>query len=230
MNTEPSATSGSTGELPTISSDQASQTLAAALSSADAGSSQTILSLKMVHQARLSQLKRTAVTLKKQYGADNANVKAAEAAVTLGSTRVAQLSAVHQQVATPTPQVSPNGWALQGRVFSSTLAPVEHLTVFLVDGQNTYQQQYGFVYTDATGYFLINYAGDQPGTPPATTSIFLEIANTSGKPIYLSTTAFVPTIGAATYQNITLPAGEKPIGDPPPSIRDVAIPNPKQDS
>jgi hypothetical protein len=210
---------------------QLQQNLNSSLSSADTASTQTVQNLKLVKQARLSQLTRTAAALKAKYGAGNASVVAAEAAVSSGKATVSRISAVHQQIATPTPQVTATGWALQGMVSNSTLQPVAKLTVFLVDSKKTYQQQYGFAYTDSTGYFLINYAGDPAGgqaqTPP---QLYIEIANASGKPIYLSTTAFSPAAGSITYQSIALPAGEKPIGDPPEAIRKVAIPNPKQGS
>ncbi len=66
----------------------------------------------------------------------------------------------------------------------------------------------------------------EPAQPATQTSspLFVEIANANAQPVYLSTTAFQPTLGAATYQNITLPAGEAPIGDPPPAIRRIALP------
>jgi len=35
-------------------------------------------------------------------------------------------------------------------------------------------------------------------------------------------------VGAATYQNITLPDGDQAIGEPPPEIRDVALPPSKR--
>jgi len=217
--------SGSTNTSSSPTADQLNEAVTAGLTSADSTSTQTVLNLKLVNQARLSQLTRTAVALKAQYGADNASVIAAEAAVTARQAAIARISIVHQQVATPAPQVTPTGWALQGRVFSSSLEPAERYTVFLVDATKIFQRQYGFAYTDSTGYFLINYGGDPAGTPtqPAT-QLYLEIANANALPVYLSTTAFVPTIGSATYQNITLPAGEQPIGDPPDSIREVAIP------
>ena len=217
-----STNSSTTGNIPTPTPDQVRETTAAALASADAGSSQTILNLKMVHHARLSQLKRTAATLKKQLGPDDPSVKAAEAAVKVGSAKVARISVVHQQLDTPPPQVAADGWALHGRVYSSDLKPHAKYTVFLVDSQKTYQEAYGFAYTDDTGYFLFNVAGAKD-TPP----LFLAMTNTKGEPVYLSTTPFQPTPGSVTYQNITLPSGVQPLGDPPPAIRDIALPSRK---
>ena len=176
----------------------------------------------MVHHARLSQLKRTADTLKKQLGPDDPSVKAAEAAVRVGSAKIARISVVHQELDTPPPQVAAEGWALQGRVYSSDLKPHAKYTVFLVDGQKTYKEAYGFAYTDDTGYFLFNFAGAKD-TPP----LFLAMTNTKGEPVYLSTTPFQPTPGSVTYQNIVLSSGAHPLGDPPQAIRDVALPSRK---
>ena len=221
-----STNSSATGNIPTPTPAQIRETTAATLASADAGSSQTILNLKMVHNARLSQLKRTAETLKKQYGPDDPSVKAAEAAVKVGSVKVARISVVHQELDTPTPQVAPDGWALHGRVYSSDLKPHAKYTVFLVDGQKTYQEAYGFAYTDDTGYFLCNVAGAKGKDPAQSTApLFIAMTNTKGEPVYLGTTPFQPTPGSVTYQNITLPSGAQPLGDPPPAIRDVALPS-----
>ena len=214
--------SSTTGNIPTPTPDQIRETAAAALASADAGSSQTLLNLKMVHHARLSQLQRAAATLKKQLGPDDPSVKAAEAAVRVGSAKIARISVVHQELDTPPPQVAAEGWALQGRVYSSDLKPHAKYTAFLVDGQKTYQEAYGFVYTDDTGYFLFNVGGAKT-TPP----LFLAMTNTKGEPVYLSTTPFQPTPGSATYQSVTLPSGAQPLGDPPQAIRDIALPSRK---
>jgi hypothetical protein len=195
----------------------------AALTSADTSATGAAQSLNQVQQARLAQLSRTAATLKAKYGATDPRVVASEAAVTARTATVARVSALSQQASTPAPVVAATGWALHGRVLNSSLQPVGNQTVFLVDEQKTYQEQYGFSYTDSTGYFLINYT-PPAGKDSAQPTIYVEIANLKALPIYLATTAFQPTVGAATYQNITLPAGEKPLGDPPAAIRKVAIP------
>ena len=217
-----STNSSTSGNTPTPTLDQISQTTADTLASADTGSAQTLLNLKMAHNARLTQLKRTADALKKQLGPDDPSVKAAEAAVQAGSAKVAGISAVHQELDTPPPQVAPDGWALHGRVYSSDLKPHTKYTVFLVDSQKTYQEAYGFTYTDNTGYFLFNVSGAKT-TPP----LFLAMTNTKGEPIYLSTTPFQPAAGSVTYQNITLASGAHPLGDPPPAIRNIALPSRK---
>ena len=155
--------SSTTGNSPTPTPDQIRATTAAALASADTGSAQTILNLKMVHNARLTQLQRTADALKKQLGPDDPSVKAAETAVQAGSAKVARISVVHQELDTAPPQVAEDGWALHGRVYSSELKPHAKYTVFLVDAQKAYQEGYGFAYTDETGYFLVNVTGAQTG-------------------------------------------------------------------
>jgi len=207
--------------------DQIDALAKSALGAGDTGSAQATHNLMLIHQARVSQLKRTAATLKKQYGADNAETKAAEAAVKTGTARVTIIATANLQATTPSPQVSATGWALHGRVFTAQLHPVGNLTVFLVDDRKKYQEQFGFAYTDSTGYFLINY----PGTTDQIENdvkMFIEITNKKKQPIYLSATQFEPAPGSTTYQNITLPAEETPLGYPPDQIRSVAIPDPNR--
>jgi hypothetical protein len=251
---------GSTNASQPTSAD-IKNTLSSAFDTVDASSTDVIHNLNLVQKAHLSRLQRN-VTALKQAGVTGAAIQNAQGAVQAGTQRVAQLSALHQQAATPVQAVTDNGWVLQGRVFNSTLSPVEHLTVFLVDANKNWQSAYGFAYTDSTGYFVINYPADsesdsnvQPvsatksksnlksadasesqratATPADSqsqtrTDLFIEIANANGKPIYLSTDAFSPAPGSTTYLNITLPVGEKPIGDPPPFIREAALPKRKK--
>ncbi len=208
-----------------------SATVTSALNYADSTISQGMQTLSLVHQARLSQQKRAVTTLTAQYGATSAQVKAAQAAVTSSQTTVARLAMVQQQVTTTAPQVPATGWALHGRIYNAQLQPLAAHSVFLVDSQKNYLSAYGFAYTDDTGYFLISYAGSvappsgQNATQAQSSSeFFVEIANPSAKPVYLSATAFQPSLGSATYQDITLPAGEPVLGDPPEAIRKVALP------
>jgi hypothetical protein len=185
---------------------------------------------------------RTAASLKAQYGPNDPGVKSAEAAVAAANATAAQVAVVHHQVTTADPQLAPNGWALHGRIFDAQLAPASGYTVFLVDSAKNYQQDYGFAYTDDTGYFLLNYQGHDvasgrapaaasgktpPKAPPqipTTPELFVEVADTKARPVFLSTTAFQPAIGSATYQNVVLSADQQPIGDPPPEIRKGAMP------
>jgi hypothetical protein len=227
-----SSSTSDRANLPHTTPEQIDILVRTALGVGDSGATQAVQNLTLVQQARISQLRRTAATTTKQYGADSAEAKTAAAAVTAGTARVASMTAVHLQAATPGPQVSPTGWALHGRVFdapsdpsSIQLQPVPNLTVFLVDAQKKYQEQFGFAYTDANGYFILNYAGSK-SKAQADGQFFVEIADKKGRPFYLSTTRFQPVPGNATYLNITLPADKKPLGDPPAEIRGTAFPNP----
>jgi hypothetical protein len=208
---------------------------AAAVKTADSIASQRIQTLGLVRQARLAQLTRTAASVSTNFGATSAQATAAQAAITSSKTAIARLATVKDQVSTAAPKVAANGWALYGHVYNAQLQPVTAYTVFLVNAQNTYQQTFGFAYTDDTGYFLISYAPakkrreDQAEKRDETQDetfpqLFLEIVNTKAQPVYLSTAPFQPTLGSATYQNVTLPAGEAPIGDPPTAIRNIGIP------
>ena len=204
----------------------------AALTAADSISGDRLQQLSLINQARVSRLTRTAASATAQYGAQSTQAVAAQAAVSAGQAAVARIQVLHQQARTAAPQVAATGWVLHGRVYDALLQPVSGHTVFLVDNQKTYQQSYGFAYTDSTGYFLINYPG-APATPPptapapaaaSTSPLFVQVASPAGRPVYLSGTAWLPNLGAAAYQNLTLPAGEPPLGDPPPAIRKVALP------
>ncbi len=212
---------------------QLSTDLNNSLATADSTTTQRVQNLQLVHQARVSHLSRTAASLKAQYGAENDEVKATEAAVAATKFTAARVAVVHQQLSTPQPQVATNGWAVHGRVFDAQLQPLSGFTVFLVDATKTYQQAYGFAYTDDTGYFLLNYAGtdtasQKKSTAQASTAtvpeLFLEVADTKSQPVYLGTTAVPLTVGQATYQNIILPAGNASLGDPPAPLRSIALP------
>src|SRR5262245_37083697 len=124
-----------------------------ALANADTAAAERVRQLQWVHQARASRLSRTAAELKKTHGADDPAVKRAEAETAAARSAAARLSVVHQQIATPDPEVAPGGWALQGRVYlvdktSDERKPVRGFTVFLVDAAKTYQETFGFAYTD----------------------------------------------------------------------------------
>jgi hypothetical protein len=216
---------------------QLSSEFTTTLASADTSAAQGIQALQQVHQARLSLLTRTAATLQAQYGADDPRAKAAQTAVTATTATVGRIAMVSQQLGTTVPQVSPNGWALYGRVIDDQSKPLARYTVFLVDETKTYLEAYGFAYTDATGAFVLSYSGTTEGihavaqgkaSSHAAPSLFIEVANARALPVYLGTTAFQPTVGAATYQQIIIPSGSQPIGDPPEAIRNVAMPSKKE--
>jgi len=217
------------GNTPTPTAVQAAQQLKSALASADGNVTQSMQTLQLVHQARLSIANRTVKTLTSQYGAGDPRVKTAQSSVTARTAALGKVSLARQQFSTPQVQVASAGWALQGRIVDAQLQPAARYTVFLVDGKKAYLPQYGFAYTDETGYFLINYAGPtQTESAAATTTVpqlFVEVADTNANPVYLSAAPFQPVQGAASFQNIVLPAGGQPIGDPPEAIRKIALPN-----
>ena len=226
---------GSSTTSPTVA--EINNSVASELSTADSTATQAVQILSNINNARLAQQTRAAASITARFGASSPQAVAAEAVVTASKATVARVAIINQQVSVATPQVSATGWALYGHVYNAQLQPVSAYTVFLVDAKNAYQSAYGFTYTDSTGYFLISFAGEPAASKsgPAgfatgcggvsnTPQLFIEIANANAQPVYLSTTAFQPTLGTATYQNITLPAGEPPIGDPPPEIRRIALP------
>jgi len=220
---------------PDNASAQLKSSLPVILSSADTDAADAVQNLGLVKQARLSQLTRVATNDTAQYGAGSAQATAAQNSVAATQSGISRITLLNQQVTTPEPTVTASGWALHGRVYDSNLKPLPGHTVFLVDGEKKYLSAYGFAYTDSTGYFLINYPGNAAGgaetqtdntAQQATTSteLFLQIADTKARPVFLSTTAFQPAIGNATYQAVTLTAGEPALGDPPAAVRAVALP------
>jgi len=204
--------------------------IADALTSADSTAADNVQSLGLLQQAKLSRLTRSATTATAQYGANSSQATTALAAVAASQTTIARVAVVQQKVTTPAPTVTSTGWALHGRVYDATLKPLAGHSVFLVDSQKAYQSDYGFAYTDSTGYFLLNYAGPATATKTdasatsAAPDLYVQIANTMAKPVYLSTAAFQPAVGSAAYQTVTLPAGEPALGDLPPDVRAVALP------
>ena len=193
----------------------------------------------MGHRARASRLSRTAAELKARHGADDPAVKRAEAETAAARSVAARLSAVYQQIATPEPKVAPGGWALHGHLYSvdkksEERKPVRGFTVFLVDAAKTYQETYGFAYTDDNGYFLLNYPGRgeaSSGKPAAKATgaveLFVEVADLKGRPVYVDTTRPVtPVLGAAVYQMIEL-TGTEPLGEPPAGRKKASAPKQK---
>jgi hypothetical protein len=223
--------STSENKTDTLTAAQAAEGLKSALTGADSRAAQGMENLELVHRARLASATRALNTLKTQYGADDAQVKSAQAAVDAATTTIGRISLVRQQLATPQVAVSAKGWVLQGRVTDAQLNPVSRYTVFLVDSTKSYQKQYGFAYTDETGYFVISYGPSaQSGAmhtkeeEASSTKLFIEVADNKANPVYLATEAFEPDPGSTTFENIVLPEGGQPIGDPPEAIREVALP------
>jgi hypothetical protein len=199
-----------------------------ALAQADAAAAGRIQELQRVYQARASQLSRRAADVKAQPGSTEAEVKRAEAAVASALAVSAQLGLVHRQFTTPEPSVPTSGWVLHGHVYKAAPnadpAPVRGFTVFLVDAAHTYQQAYGFAYTDESGYFVLKYEGADADAARATTTLFVQVADLKARPVYLSKTAFQPAAGAATYQDIVLRESDQPLGEAPAGARKTAKP------
>jgi hypothetical protein len=209
--------------------------LASALSTVDTQAAQRLSTIGLVYQARQTRLTRSAASIAAQQGADSAQSTAAEAAVAAAKMTAARLAVVQQQVSTVAPTVPASGWALHGRVYTAQLAPVAGHCVFIVDAQNAYYSPAGFAYTDSTGYFQLTYPGTatesgtpaveaQPDTALQPPTLYVEITNPHGQPVYLSTTALAPTLGTASYQTFALSLGEQRIGDPPSAVRATALP------
>lgn len=239
-NNASSTSSSSTGSS---SGATIGQDVKTALASADANVSTSLENLTRIHRARLSQATRTLTGLKAQAGATAAEIAAAEARVASAANSAARVSLIRQRITLPAVQVAKSGWALQGAVLTAQLQPAARFTVFLVDQSKSFLPQFGFAYTDDTGYFLLNYSpeaaagaasGTAAGAAPAEAAgaaqgapapqLYIEVADTAANPVYLSPTAFVPVAGAASFQSIVLAQDGKPIGDPPPEIRAVALP------
>lgn len=218
----------------------------AVVSAADTNVAGAVSTLGLVRQARLANQSRAATLTAAAYGKESSQAVAANQAVTATTASSARLAILSQKVTTPAPTVAATGWALHGRVYSSDLTPQASYTVFLVDGQKNYLSEYGFAYTDATGYFLLSYDGSatgekatsgaapaaarrhganpQPTAASSAAQLFLEVADANANPVLLSQSAFVPAVGKAAYQVVTLPAGAPKIGDPPAELRSVALP------
>ncbi len=204
--------------------------LSGAFSAADSVATQRLQTIALLHQARIARLTREASDLSAQGAAGAASLARTQAEISAEKTTAAKVEMLAQQSATADPRVATSGWALHGRIYSSELAPATGCTVFLVDPQNAYQSAYGFAYTDASGYFVLNATGAAAGAggaapaDAAAPQLFVAVADAKGEPVYRSASAFAPTPGLATYQNHVLPAGGKPIGDPPPANRNIALP------
>jgi len=190
----------------------------------------------LVQTARLSGLKRAAAAAVATYGAASTEAAAANQAVTTAQARTGQLQVVSQKAATAPPAVASTDWALHGRVYDANLNPQERYTVFMVDAQNNYISDYGYSYTDATGYFLLRHQGasaasssgaKETGAASKTAAApqgFVQVCDANANPVFSSTTPFAPVKGKATYQVLTLPASGQSLGDPPAEIRAVAMP------
>jgi hypothetical protein len=154
----------------------------------------------LVQTARVSGLKRAAAAAVAAYGADSEEAAAANQAVTTAQAKSGQLQVVSQKASTTPPPVASSGWALHGRVYDANLNPQERYTVFLVDAQKNYLSDYGFSYTDSTGYFLLQYQGapgsgsagaSEPGAATSDTAADTSAASSEGNQEFIDLSAIL---------------------------------------
>jgi hypothetical protein len=200
------------------------KTVPNAMLQADSTSARGLQSLSQTHHARLAQVTRIAATITRQSGASSPQATAAKAAVSSSQATVARVAMLKQRVTSQVPTVPASGWGIYGSVYNSNGAPVQGYSVYFVDSTNTYQNAYGIAYTQADGSYQFVYAGPPAGQTATLPTLYLQVANAGGDPIYTSATAFAPTTGLATYRAITLPVGEKPLGKLPIVLRPVTLP------
>jgi len=213
--------------------DPFSAPIQAVATAADAQVAAAVSNLTLIQQSRLSNQNRAATLAVAVYGKDSSQALAAQKLVTATTTTAARLTVLTQQVNTPAPTVAAKGWVLHGRVYASDLSPQSGYALFLVDGQKNYIGDYGYSYTDDTGYFLLSSDGSssQPSesqsgeSQSATAQLYVQVTDAKANPVLLSETAFVPATGKATYQAVTLPPGHKKLGNLPADIRAVAMPD-----
>jgi hypothetical protein len=181
--------------------------------------------LALVHQARVTQANRIATSIAARPGASSALLTAAKAAVSNAQATATRILMMKAQITSPAPTVNAKGWALYGHVYNSSGAAVDAYSVYFVDSTNTYQNAYGIAYTASDGSYRIVNSGPAAGqSAPATPQLFLQVGNAAGDPIYTSSSAFTPVTGKATYEDVTLPAGEKVLGKLPTVLRTVILP------
>lgn len=195
-----------------------------AVDQVDTTSANRVQQLSNIHQARLAQVTRIAATVTKRSGPNSALAKSAQAAVTTTEANLTQISLIKQQVSVQPPAVTATGWALYGVVNNSSNSPVSAYSLYFVDSTNTFQNAFGTAYTGSDGSFQLVYPGPDKGEKAPTTELYLQVVNASGDPIYTTPNSFAVTPGVATYQLVTLPAGEKPIGILPIVFRGITIP------
>ena len=201
---------------------EAESELSTAVAHADSVVPDRIQQLQWIYQARSARLSRTAADLKSRYGANDSEVKSAEAAVAASQAASARIAIAHRQITMPAPDVSANGWALYGVVCDTAGNPVPRLTVFLVDASKTLQSAYGYTYTNDLGQFVLAYEEAEDAESESAASrkqdapaLFVEVRDMKRRTMYLSDTAVQPIMGVATPLGITVAAGDVALGEPP---------------
>jgi hypothetical protein len=168
------------------------------------------------------------------YGAASPEATAAQAALSASQAVAVRSDVVNRQLNTPAPAVPAGGWVLYGHVYDANGAPVSAQTVFLATAQGAFQSEYGYAYTDDTGYYslTVDAPAVAPAPPPAgngpaaasTPELCLAVTNQKRQLVYLSSTPFEPTAGTATYNYAHLSAGGQTIGVPPRGAKNPAPP------
>ena len=205
-----------------------------ALQSSDEQTASSLQTLSLVHQARISQVTRYSTAVTAHYGAASPEATAAQAAVSASQAVAVRSDVVNRELNTPAPAVPAGGWVLHGHVYDANGAPVSAQTVFLATAQGAFQSEYGYAYTDDTGYYslTVDAPAVAPAPPPAgnepaaasTAELCLAVTNQKRQLVYLSSTPFEPTAGTATYNYAHLSAGGQTIGVPPRGAKNPAPP------
>ena len=249
----------------------------ACTSNIDAQATQQLTNLAQIRQARINQLQRQVAPLIAQKGAADTQVVSLQKSIQSQQSLVSALAVVRAKASTPAPTVSANGWVIYGYVRDQNLQPAARLTVTLTNQQKVWQHQYGYSFTDANGYFSLDYTppaaapsptpaptaptpaptvgtttapaialtaatfatapvatfSTTPAVTPAATisptvaavaninlpaaplSLYVQVLNAAGQPVYIDSQAFTPAPGTALYKDIVL-AGTVALGTPPP--------------
>lgn len=139
-------------------------------SKSDPQATQQFTGLAQVRQARVNQLTREAALLTKVYGAKNSGVLDVQATLANQQAVAVKLGVVRDTISVTAPTVPLGGWVLYGHVRNADLTPAPQYTVFLADQNHSWITDYGYAFTDPTGYYVLTYdpSGLTPSvTPPA---------------------------------------------------------------
>jgi len=162
----------------------------------DAQAAQQLTGLAQIRQARINQLQRQVAPLIAQKGAADAQVVSLQQSIQSQQSLVSALAVVRAKASTPAPTVPANGWVIYGYVRNQNLQPAARLTVTLTNQQKVWQHQYGYAFTDANGYFSLDYAS--PAAAPSPTPALTAVQPAATTP--------APTVGTTTGPAIAQPA------------------------
>ena len=186
--------------------------------SMDSQTAQQFNGLAQIRQARASQLQRQVASLTATYGATDPRVVAAKASLQNQQTFANRLGLVSTTTSTTAPTAPANGWVVYGRVRNADLTAAPQLTVFLADQSRAWLSNYGYAFTDQTGYFTLSYAPPASGKKQAKATdaltAYLEVSNAACKLMYIDASPMSIETGAVVYRDIVLSA-KVPLGTPP---------------